>query len=37
MKKDDFQRLSSRVEEVGRMLNGLIESLQPQEGDWVSW
>ena len=34
MKKDDFQRLSNCVEEVGRMLNGLIESLQPQAAEW---
>jgi four helix bundle protein len=34
MKKDDFQRLSRRVEDVGRMLNGLIESLQPREEEW---
>ena len=33
MSKNDFQRLSNRVEEVGRMLNGLIESLQPQEAE----
>jgi four helix bundle protein len=30
----DYARLLPRVEEVGRMLNGLIESLQPREEDW---
>jgi four helix bundle protein len=34
MTRDDYRRLSSRVEEVGRMLNGLIESLQPREDEW---
>jgi len=28
---DDYERVLDRVAEVGRMLNGLIESLQPQE------
>jgi four helix bundle protein len=28
---DDYKRVQDRVAEVGRMLNGLIESLQPQE------
>ena len=31
----DYARIQSRVERVGRMLNGLIESLQPRgEGIW---
>ena len=34
IKKPDFDRLSRRVEEIGRMLNGLIESLQPEDGKW---
>src|SRR5207253_2094145 len=28
----DYKRIASRVDDVGRMLNGLIESLQPKEG-----
>ena len=28
---ETYRRLQSRVENVGRMLNGLIESLQPRE------
>ena len=27
----DYERILNRVKEVGRMLNGLIESLQPRE------
>ncbi|PYR73790.1 MAG: four helix bundle protein [Acidobacteria bacterium] len=30
----DYKRIASRVDDVGRMLNGLIESLQPKEEDW---
>ena len=29
--RDEYARLTTRTEEVGRMLNGLIGSLQPQE------
>ena len=32
--KAEFTRVLRRVEEIGRMLNGLIESLQPQDRDW---
>ena len=31
---DDYRRLLQQVEEVGRMLNGLITSLQPADGSW---
>lgn len=31
LSRDEYARLTTRTEEVGRMLNGLIESLQPQE------
>ena len=34
VKKDEVRRVEARVAEVGRMLNGLIESLQPQDRDW---
>ena len=30
----DFRRLSASAAEVGRMLNGLIESMQPTDVDW---
>ena len=30
----DRARLRERVDRIGRMLNGLIESLQPPETDW---
>ena len=30
----DHKRVVHRVDEVGRMLNGLIESLQPTAADW---
>jgi len=30
----DHRKTASRVARVGRMLNGLIESLQPTEEDW---
>ena len=30
----DYKRVVHRVDEVGRMLNGLIESLQPMAADW---
>lgn len=30
----EYQRVQHRVERVGRMLNGLITSLQPTEDDW---
>jgi four helix bundle protein len=29
-----YRRIEHRVERVGRMLNGLIASLQPTEDDW---
>lgn len=31
LSRDEYARLTTRTEEVGRMLNGLIGSLQPQE------
>src|SRR5438132_8960748 len=31
----DHRKVAERVARVGRMLNGLIESLQPQPGDWT--
>src|SRR5688572_11682711 len=34
MGEKDFRRLSARAAEVGRMLNGLIESMQPTDVDW---
>jgi four helix bundle protein len=30
----DHQRIATRVDRIGRMLNGLIESLQPDDRDW---
>ena len=30
----DHQKVATRVAEVGRMLNGLIASLQPSDNDW---
>jgi four helix bundle protein len=30
----DYLRIAKRVDEIGRMLNGLIDSLQPTEADW---
>ncbi|PYR68232.1 MAG: four helix bundle protein [Acidobacteria bacterium] len=30
----DYKRIARRVDEIGRMLNGLIESLQPTDDDW---
>ena len=30
---EDYARLQPRIEEVGKMLNGLINSLQPQDGE----
>jgi four helix bundle protein len=30
----EFRRVSARAAEVGRMLNGLIESMQPTDVDW---
>jgi four helix bundle protein len=30
----EYRRINERVEPMGRMLNGLIASLQPSEGDW---
>jgi len=33
--EDEYKRINERVERVGRMLNGLIASLQPGEDDWV--
>ncbi len=35
--QNDYEPLARRVEEVGRMLNGLIESLQPRDTDRDSW
>jgi four helix bundle protein len=34
LKDVDYKRIAERVDRVGRMLNGLIESLQPVEEDW---
>ena len=34
LKEVDYQRILARIDRVGRMLNGLIESLQPVEEDW---
>jgi four helix bundle protein len=31
----DLQRVQQRVDRVGRMLNGLITSLQPMDEDWA--
>jgi four helix bundle protein len=30
--EDDYARLQRHIEEIGKMLNGLINSLQPEEG-----
>jgi four helix bundle protein len=30
----DQKRIAERVDRIGRMLNGLITSLQPREEDW---
>jgi hypothetical protein len=30
-----YTRLAERVDRIGRMLNGLIASLQPSEEDWA--
>ena len=30
----DRERVQQRIDRVGRMLNGLIESLQPKDSDW---
>lgn len=30
--QQDYERLATRTAEIGRMLNGLIESMQPYEG-----
>ena len=30
----DHQQVAARVDRIGRMLNGLIESLQPLDDDW---
>jgi four helix bundle protein len=30
----DHQRIAARIDRIGRMLNGLIESLQPTDEDW---
>ncbi|RPI55774.1 MAG: four helix bundle protein [Acidobacteria bacterium] len=32
--KEAQQRIVERVDAIGRMLNGLIESQQPVEADW---
>ena len=34
MTSDDYKKVAGRVESVGKMLNGLIESLQPTDEDW---
>jgi four helix bundle protein len=31
---DAYEQIQERVERIGRMLNGLIGSLQPLDGDW---
>ena len=31
---NDHKRIAERIDRVGRMLNGLITSLQPQDEDW---
>jgi len=31
----EYKRINERVERVGRMLNGLIASLQPRDDDWA--
>ena len=31
----EYHRVVARVDRVGRMLNGLIASLQPKEEDWA--
>ncbi len=33
LKEVDYQQILARIDRVGRMLNGLIESLQPVEED----
>ena len=30
----EYNRIQQRIERVGRMLNGLITSLQPTDADW---
>jgi four helix bundle protein len=30
----DHQQVAARIDRIGRMLNGLIESLQPLDDDW---
>jgi four helix bundle protein len=30
----DYEKVAGRVDDVGKMLNGLIESLQPAEEEW---
>ena len=32
--KEAHRRIAERVDRIGRMLNGLIKSLQPAEPDW---
>jgi len=34
MTSDDYKKVAGRVESIGKMLNGLIESLQPTDEDW---
>jgi len=34
LKEVDYQQILARIDRVGRMLNVLIESLQPVEEDW---
>ena len=34
LNESDHTKIASRAARVGRMLNGLIESLQPTEEDW---
>jgi four helix bundle protein len=33
LKPSDYRRLAAQIDEIGRMLNGLITSLQPQDQD----
>ena len=33
-REEDYNKIIARVDRVGRMLNGLIESLQPLDEDW---
>lgn len=33
-RRDAYEQIQERVERIGRMLNGLIGSLQPLDDDW---